>query len=199
VRVILDEKGGIKVICRKKNGKRPHARYPIFWGLKEIGQLPNPDPSDTTEWDKSIKETDFPIDTAVEAARPELKRQAQEWAGLEQDLKSDLIIFVGHWSEQKGVDLIADIFPSILENHDWQLICVGPVIDMYGEFAALKFEKMMKIYPGRVFSKLVFTAQLPCIFSCADFALIPSRDEPLAFSGYRTWQKGCAWCRCTCW
>ena len=40
-------------------------------------------------------------------------------------------MFVGRWSNQKGVDLIADVFPNILEKHkNVQLICVGPVIDM---------------------------------------------------------------------
>jgi hypothetical protein len=27
--------------------------FPVFWGLSSIGQLPNPDPSDIAEWDKS--------------------------------------------------------------------------------------------------------------------------------------------------
>jgi hypothetical protein len=57
-------------------------------------------------------------------------------------------------SQQKGIDLIADVFFSILEeNPKTQLICVGPVIDLYGKFAALKLEKMMEKYPGRVCSK----------------------------------------------
>jgi len=111
-------------------------------------------------------------------------------AGLEQDPKSDLLVFVGRWSEQKGIDLIADIFPTILESHDCQLICVGPVIDMYGKFAALKLEKMMQIYPGKVFSKPVFTAIPPCIFSGADFVLIPSRDEPFGLVAVEFGRKG---------
>ena len=48
-----------------------------------------------------------------EAKRPELKRQAQEWAGIKQDPHSDLFVFVGRWSKQKGVDLIADVMPSL--------------------------------------------------------------------------------------
>ena len=80
---------------------------------------------------------------------------------------------------QKGVDLIADVFPAILDsNPRVQLICVGPKIDLHGAFAATKLDRMMELYPGRVFSKPEFTALPPYIFSGAEFALIPSRDEP---------------------
>jgi len=53
------------------------------------------------------------IDQDAEAKRPELKRQAQEWAGIAQNPKSDLFVFVGRWSKQKGVNLIADIMPAM--------------------------------------------------------------------------------------
>ena len=52
------------------------------------------------------------------------------------------------------------------------------MIDLYGKFAALKLAKLMEKYPGRVYSKPEFTALPPYIFSGAEFALIPSRDEP---------------------
>jgi len=176
----------------KKYGKRSYARYPIFWGLKKVGKLPNPDPSDTGEWDKQLpKEEDIKVDPTFESNRAELKRQAQEWAGLDQNPKAELLVFVGRWSNQKGVDLIADVFPSVLEEHpDVQLVCVGPVIDLYGKFAALKLDKMMKIYPGRVFSKPEFTALPPYIFSGAEFALIPSRDEPFGLVAVEFGRKG---------
>lgn len=175
-----------------KYGKRSYARYPIFWGLKKIGKLPNPDPSDTGEWDKQLpKDEDIKVDPDFEHNRAELKRQAQEWAGLTQDPKADLLVFVGRWSMQKGVDLIADIFPSVLEEHpNVQLVCVGPVIDLYGKFAALKLGKMMEIYPGRVYSKPEFTALPPYIFSGAEFALIPSRDEPFGLVAVEFGRKG---------
>ena len=176
----------------KKYGKRSYARYPIFWGLKKIGALPNPDPSDTGIWDKKLpREEDIKIDPAFEAGRPELRRQAQEWAGLEQNPKAELFVFVGRWSMQKGIDLIADVFPAIIEsNPNVQLICIGPVIDLYGKFAALKLDRMMQLYPGRVCSKPVFTALPPFIFSGAEFALIPSRDEPFGLVAVEFGRKG---------
>jgi alpha-1,3-glucan synthase len=176
----------------KKYGKRSYARYPIFWGLKKVGNLPNPDPSDTGEWNKELpKDGDIRVDPEFEAGRAVLKRQAQEWAGLEQNPDADLMVFVGRWSMQKGVDLIADVMPAVLEARpNVQLICVGPVIDLYGKFAALKLDRMMKLFPGRVFSKPQFTALPPYIFSGAEFALIPSRDEPFGLVAVEFGRKG---------
>ena len=97
-----------------KYGKRSWARYPALWTLKHVDSLPNPDPSDIEALDeKPVDLVHIEIDRAAEAARPELKRQAQEWAGIKQDPKSDLFVFVGRWSKQKGVDLIADVMPSL--------------------------------------------------------------------------------------
>ena len=188
----IHQKGFGAVGVSNKYGARSHARYPIFWGLSKVGKLPNPDPSDTGEWDKQLpKEEDIHVDSDFEAGRADLKRQAQEWAGLTVNPKADLFVFVGRWSNQKGIDLIADIFPSVLEEHpDVQLITVGPVIDLYGKFAALKLDKMMKLYPGRVYSKPEFTALPPYIFSGAEFALIPSRDEPFGLVAVEFGRKG---------
>ena len=175
----------------KKYGKRSFARYPIFWGLKEIGALPNPDPSDTAEWNNETPAQDVRVDADFEAGRGELRRRSQEWAGLDQNPTADLFVFVGRWSMQKGVDLIADVFPSVLEsNPQVQLICIGPVIDLYGKFAAYKLEKMMELYPGRVFSRPEFTSLPPYIFSGAEFALIPSRDEPFGLVAVEFGRKG---------
>jgi alpha-1,3-glucan synthase len=97
-----------------KYGKRSWARYPALWTLKHVDSLPNPDPSDIAALDEKPTEArDVQIDEIAEAARPELKRQAQEWAGIKQDPNSDLFVFVGRWSKQKGVDLIADVMPSL--------------------------------------------------------------------------------------
>lgn len=176
----------------KKYGKRSYARYPIFWGLKKVGNLPNPDPSDTGEWNKDVpQDGEIRVDPEYEAGRAELKRQAQEWAGLEQNPDADLLVFVGRWSMQKGIDLIADVMPAVLEARpNVQLICVGPVIDLYGKFAALKLDRMMKLYPGRVYSRPQFTALPPYIFSGAEFALIPSRDEPFGLVAVEFGRKG---------
>jgi alpha-1,3-glucan synthase len=193
----VHQRGFGAVGVSRKYGDRSLARYPIFWSLKNIGQLPNPDPSDTAEWDPNqdpltvAKASGVEVNETTEAQRGELRRKAQEWAGLEVDPNAELFVFVGRWSLQKGVDLIADIFPSILEKYPTtQLICIGPVIDLYGRFAALKLDKLMKLYPKRVYSKPEFTQLPPYIFSGAEFALIPSRDEPFGLVAVEFGRKG---------
>lgn len=138
-----------------------------------------------------IKKSEVVVDKEYEAGRGAFRMQAQEWAGLEIDPEAQLFVFVGRWSEQKGVDLIADIFPSILEDYPKsQLICVGPVIDLYGKFAALKLSKLMEQYPKRVFSRPEFTMLPPYIHTGAEFALIPSRDEPFGLVAVEFGRKG---------
>ncbi|KAG8940827.1 Cell wall alpha-1,3-glucan synthase ags1 [Tulasnella sp. 424] len=175
-----------------KYGKRSWARYPALWTLKHVDSLPNPDPSDIAALDEQkIDVKDIQVDAAAEAQRPEHKRQAQEWAGIAQDPNADLFVFVGRWSKQKGVDLIADIMPTLLpKKTSIQIICVGPVIDLYGRFAAEKLARLMEMYPDRVYSKPEFTALPPFLFSGADFALIPSRDEPFGLVAVEFGRKG---------
>jgi alpha-1,3-glucan synthase len=70
------------------------------------------------------------------------------------------------------------------------LICIGPTVDLYGKFAALKLGEIMRIYPGRVYSKPEYTAVPPFIFTGAEFALIPSRDEPFGLVAVEFGRKG---------
>lgn len=138
-----------------------------------------------------MKKKEVKVDAEYEKQRGELRMQAQAWAGLAIDPTADLFVFVGRWSEQKGVDLIADIFPSILEDYPKsQLICVGPIIDLYGKFSALKLSKLMEKYPQRVFSRPEFTVLPPCVHTGAEFALIPSRDEPFGLVAVEFGRKG---------
>ena len=175
----------------RKYGERSSARYPIFWGLKKIGALPNPDPDDTDEFDPNAPKADVSIDTEAEAKRGAFRRQAQTWAGLKIDETAELFVFVGRWSKQKGVDIIADVFPAILEqNEKAQLICVGPVIDLYGKLAAIKLQKLMEDHPGRVYSKPEFITLPACLNTGAEFALIPSRDEPFGLVAVESGRKG---------
>jgi alpha-1,3-glucan synthase len=191
----IHQRGFGAVGVSKKYGDRSLARYPIFWSLDNIGHLPNPDPADTGSWDPEEMDPAHPppieVDMNSEKKRAEFRQQAQEWAGLEVNPDAQLFVFAGRWSLQKGVDLIADIFPSILQKFPTtQLICVGPVIDLYGKFAALKLEKLQAMYPGRVFVRSEFTVLPPCVFAGAEFALIPSRDEPFGLVAVEFGRKG---------
>lgn len=177
-----------------KHSIRSFARYPIFWGLGKIGSLPYPDPTDTEELipDTQISTTRVvTVDQNLDVQRPAQKRQAQEWARLESNPEAEIFVFVGRWSMQKGIDLIADVFPAILEKHSSvQLICVGPVVDLYGKFAALKIKKLASLYPRRVCSKPELSVVPPYDFGGAEFALIPSRDEPFGLVAIEFGRKG---------
>ena len=81
-------------------------------------------------------------------------------------------------------------FPRLEKYPSIQLITVGPVIDLYGKFAAEKLARLMELYPDRVYSKPEFTALPPYLFSGADFALIPSRDEPFGLVAVEFGRKG---------
>lgn len=89
-----------------------------------------------------------------------------------------------------GIDLIADLAPTLLEDFNVQLVTIGPVVDLHGKFAAEKLAVLMDRYPGRLVSKPVFTACPPALFSGADFALIPSRDEPFGLVAVEFGRKG---------
>jgi len=68
-----------------------------------------------------------------------------------------------------------------------QLIAVGPVIDLYGRFAAEKLARLMEMHPDRVYSKPEFTALPPYLFSGADFVpfLLVMNFRP---GGRRVWK-----------
>ena len=119
----VHQKGFGAVGVSNKYGPRSYARYPIFWSLGEIGKLPNPDPSDTyvylrrerpsktyantcnaisEPWDPEAEAKQvITVDQAYEASRGDLRRQAQEWAGLDVNPNAELFVFVGRWSVQK--------------------------------------------------------------------------------------------------
>lgn len=79
----IHQKGFGAVGVSTKYGKRAFARYPIFWGMKDVGGLPNPDPTDTASWyGEQIKTEEISVDEELEASKPRLKRQAQNWAGF---------------------------------------------------------------------------------------------------------------------
>lgn len=79
----IHQKGFGAVGVSTKYGKRAFARYPIFWGMKDVGGLPNPDPTDTATWyGEQVKTDQILVDEDLESSKPKLKRQAQNWAGF---------------------------------------------------------------------------------------------------------------------
>ncbi|EEB07932.1 alpha-1,3-glucan synthase Mok12 [Schizosaccharomyces japonicus yFS275] len=187
--VRIHQRGYGVVGVSKKYSKQSLSRYPIFWSLVNIDELANPDPSDLLE---SNTQSSIPekVDFVLEAKRKHLKRQSQIWANLDVDPSAQLLIFVGRWSFQKGIDLIADLAPTLLTHYNVQLIVIGPVIDLHGRFAAEKLKYLSEKYPKRLFCRPVFTVVPPFLFAGADFALIPSRDEPFGLVAVEFGRKG---------
>lgn len=177
-----------------KYSTRSLARYPIFWGLGTIGSLAYPDSVNLLNQCLDFSVPSSPNHSTEEdfrATRALLRTGTQDWAQLEKIPNADLFVFVGPWSKQKGIDLIADVFPVILEKyHRAQLICIGPIVDIYGKFAALKLESISRLYPGRVCSRPHLTVVPSCIYEGAEFVLVPSRDEPDSLTESEFDQKG---------
>lgn len=177
-----------------KYATRSLARHPIFWGLSRIDNLAYPDFVIAQNQCLEVSVPSSPNHTTIEdfnAVRALRRTRAQVWAELEKIPNADLFVFVGRWSKQTGIDLIADVFPAILEKHHTaQLICIGPIVDLYGKFAALKMENISRLYPGRVCSRPKLAVAPSCIYEGAEFVLIPSRDEPHSPVELEFGQKG---------
>jgi alpha-1,3-glucan synthase len=71
-----------------------------------------------------------------------------------------------------------------------QLICVGPLVDVHGRFASIKFLQLMKNYPDRIRSIPEFRILPQYVMEGADFCLIPSRDEPFGLVAVESGRKG---------
>ena len=170
-----------------KGSTRSFARLPIFWELRLIDSLPYPDPSDAEIKSLCVSVPHIANPTMVDdsrAMRALSRTQAQEWAQLEVNPNADLFVFEGNWSKQTGFDLIADLFPTVLEKHPTaQLLCIGPIVDLYGKFGALKLQYLSRLYPRRVCSMPGLTLAPSCIYRGAEFVLLPSRDEPDSLRG----------------
>jgi alpha-1,3-glucan synthase len=163
----------------KKYGTRTFARYPIFWGLNRIGALPNPNPADTAEWNKksSLQEAQIvTIDEAVEAERGNFRRQAQKWAGLEEDPTVRLTYHFSPKCTNSSYRLSSS--SSLVDGRNKKEWTSLPTYSSVSSTRIPKLEIMMKRYPTRVFSKPEFTPIPSFIHKGAEFALIPSRDEP---------------------
>jgi len=138
---------------------------------------------DRNEWDPSNDPYLLPICFSLE--NPEGKAQAkaklQKDLGLNVDAHKPIIAFIGRLSPQKGVDLIEEIFPWLMD-HDpkgvtgqVQLVMMGSGEEKYANFLR-RAEAENK---GKVCGYVGFTAEMEHrIIAGADILLMPSRYEP---------------------
>jgi starch synthase len=86
-----------------------------------------------------------------------------------------LIGMVGRLTEQKGVDMVAEVIPEWMERSDVQWAILGKGDPKYHRI----FERFSRLYPERLAVRLEFSDVLAHrIEAGADLFLMPSRFEP---------------------
>lgn len=106
------------------------------------------------------------------------KKEVQLGSGLPPRADVPLFGFVGRFSHQKGVDLIAESASAILEN-DVQMVFLG----VGDQASQQKISDMANQYPNKVAVHFVFDEQVAHqIYAGSDFFLMPSIFEPCGLS-----------------
>ena len=106
------------------------------------------------------------------------KTSIQEKFGLSREPRWPLLAVVARLAEQKGIDLIREILPDLMDM-GVQLIIFGQGDEVYTEY----FRQCADRYPKQLGFSSDYTEQLASeIFAGADFYLMPSRFEPCGLS-----------------
>ena len=106
------------------------------------------------------------------------KASIQKKFGLIQEPKWPLLASVARLVEQKGIELIREILPQIMEL-GVQLIIFGQGDQKYVDY----FNECVRRWPGQFGFSSDYTEELASeIFAGADFYLMPSRFEPCGLS-----------------
>ncbi|RJQ30606.1 glycogen synthase [Candidatus Parcubacteria bacterium] len=93
---------------------------------------------------------------------------------------------VSRLSEQKGIDLLMETLPPLLDNFKFQLVVLGTGDAKYLSF----FTELNKKYPN-VATHLSFDSVLPSfVFAGADAVLIPSKFEPCGLTQMEAMRYG---------
>ncbi|HQU08766.1 MAG TPA: glycogen synthase GlgA [Opitutales bacterium] len=103
------------------------------------------------------------------------KRALQERLGLEQDPNKLIFAAVARLDPQKGLDLLAEAAPWVLDSMHAQIVLLGTGCE---ELSA-RFSQLAARYPGRMGVHLGYEAALAHIIEGgADIFVMPSRFEP---------------------
>jgi starch synthase len=111
----------------------------------------------------------------VERGKPAAKEALQQDLDLPRRAGVPLIGMVGRLTEQKGVDMVAEVIPEWMERSDVQWAILGKGDPKYHRI----FERFSRLYPERLAVRLEFSDVLAHrIEAGADLFLMPSRFEP---------------------
>jgi starch synthase len=132
---------------------------------------------DEKEWNPAT-DAFLPVNYSAETVdqgKPAAKEALQEDLGLPRRVGVPLIGMVGRMSEQKGVDMVAELIPEWMERSDVQWAILGRGDPKYHRI----FERFSKLYPERLAVRLEHSEVLAHrIEAGADLFLMPSRFEP---------------------
>jgi starch synthase len=131
---------------------------------------------DYAEWDPRHDHylpKHFDADTL--AVKAELKQQLMKRMGLTIAAGIPLAGIVSRLAAQKGLDLMFDSLPAVLEWRDFGLIALGSGDAQYEKFLA----ELQQSFPGRVAFKRGYDDELAhWIEAACDMFLMPSQYEP---------------------
>lgn len=98
--------------------------------------------------------------------------------GLECSLQDPIIAFIGRMAHQKGIDIVVDAIPNLVEDR----ICF--IFEGTGDhYYEQKIKELQSRYPSKVFAFIGFDEALAHkIYAGADSLLVPSRYEPCGLS-----------------
>ena len=109
------------------------------------------------------------------AAREINKKDLQRSFNLTVDADIPLLAYSGRLDDQKGLDLLVEVLPTLLSEYHVQFVVIGTGTQKYREF----FTSLEKDFPGLVGTHLMRDFVLPRrVFAGADMLLLPSKFEP---------------------
>jgi len=159
------------------------------WGMEDVtrGRFDHTDGIlngiDTKEWDPMNDKYLLPItfNSNDLSGKAKAKEALQRELGLQVDSNRPLVAFIGRLAPQKGVDLIEQVFPWLMERDNQgvlgevQLVLMGSGEERYANFLR-RAENENK---GKVAGYVGFTQEMEHkILAGADILLMPSRYEP---------------------
>ncbi len=132
---------------------------------------------DSSEWNPATDPhiaKKYNVET-VELGKPICKAALQKELGLPEVPSLPIIATVGRLTDQKGVDLIAEVIQKWVQTSEVQWVILGTGMPKYHKL----FESLRQLYPEKIAVKLEFSDPLAHrIEAAADMFLMPSRYEP---------------------
>jgi len=118
----------------------------------------------------------------LKRSRYEAKEELQKACGLNEDRDAKILIFIGRWVKQKGVDHIAMLTPAFLRtNPQVQIILAGPPDDACGLYAGTLLEQLGDDFKGRLFVCTKFFKLEEHLRRGAHLCFTPSCSEPFGY------------------